>query len=77
MPKSCSCPTGRNSTTNAPAVTIQINHFQAAIIAFHSNGKEFYSQIILLKSYRILAITFAIFQRCEVILADEFYKSFK
>lgn len=43
---------------------------------FHANGNEFLSTdqfVRILQNF--IMITFAIFQRCEVILYDEFYKS--
>lgn len=53
-----------------------IKSFSSGNNQFHSNGKEFLLTnhfVEILQNF--IAITFTIFQRCEVILYDEFYKN--
>ncbi|CAI4527577.1 CBK_G0024130.mRNA.1.CDS.1 [Saccharomyces cerevisiae] len=56
--------------------TISIKSFSSGNNRFHSNGKEFlFANHFIEILQNFIAITFAIFQRCEVILYDEFYKN--
>ncbi|CAI4526467.1 AQG_2a_G0024170.mRNA.1.CDS.1 [Saccharomyces cerevisiae] len=53
-----------------------IKSFSSGNNRFHSNGKEFlFANHFIEILQNFIAITFAIFQRCEVILYDEFYKN--